>query len=112
MTSKPAPSLTNILISPGTWALDELISETKRGILMEDGGLRARPSSTNISSMVNSGHYIEDGEVVHPVKNTMVGTTVFEFLKNIEGLSREVLLEGGSSSPALKLKQIKVSGGR
>jgi len=46
------------------------------------------------------------------VKNTMVGTTVFEFLRNVEGLSREVLLEGGSSSPALKLRQIKVSGGR
>ena len=79
---------------------------------IEDGGLNARTSSTNISSMVNSGHYIEDGEVVHPVKNTMVGTTVFEFLRNVEGLSREVLLEGGSSSPALKLKEIKVSGGR
>jgi len=112
LTAKPVPSLTNIQVSPGSWSLEEMISETKRGILMEDGGLRARPSSTNISSMVNSGHYIEDGEVVHPVKNTMVGTTVFEFLRNVEGLSREVLLEGGSSSPALKLKEIKVSGGR
>jgi len=112
LTAKPAPSLTNLQVSPGTWALDELISETRRGILMEDGGLGARGGSTNISSMVNSGHYIEDGEVVHPVKNTMVGTTVFEFLKNVEALSREALLEGGSSSPALKLREIKVSGGR
>ena len=112
LTAKPVPSLTNIQVSPGSLSLDEMISETKRGILMEDGGLRVRPSSTNISSMVNSGHYIEDGEVVHPVKNTMVGTTVFEFLRNVEGLTREVLLEGGSSSPALKLREIKVSGGR
>ena len=89
-----------------------MVKETKRGILMEDSGLGSRGSSTNISSMVNSGYYIEDGEVVHPVKNTMIGTTVFEFLKNIGGLTKDVLVEGGSSTPAILLKNIKVSGGR
>ena len=112
LASKPAPGLTNILVTPGGWAFDDMVKETKRGILMEDSGLGSRGSSTNISSMVNSGYYIEDGEIVHPVKNTMIGTTVFEFLKNIGGLTKDVLVEAGSSTPAILLKNIKVSGGR
>ncbi len=112
LTSKPSPSLTNLIVTPGSWSFEELIKETKQGILMEDSGLGARGNSTNISSMVNSGYYVENGEIIHPVKNTMIGTTVFNFLKNIGGLTKDVLTEGGSSTPALKLKNVKVSGGR
>lgn len=111
LTSKPAPALTNIHVTPGDGGLEELISETKRGVLVEDGGLRARGTSTNISSMVDNGYYVENGEVVHPVKNTMVGTTVFAFLANIDAITKEVLEEGGSSSPALRITKVKVAGG-
>ena len=112
LTSKPAPSLTNLIVSPGEYSFEELIKETKQGILMEDSGLGARGNSTNISSMVNSGYYVENGEIVHPVKNTMIGTTVFDFLKNIGGLTKDVFTEGGSTTPAMKLENVKVSGGR
>lgn len=111
LTAKPSPGLTNLHVAPGDWALEELISETEKGVLVEDGGLRARGASTNISSMVDNGYYVENGEVIHPVKNTMVGTTVFAFLANIDAITKEVLKEGGSSSPVLRITKVKVAGG-
>jgi PmbA protein len=111
LTSKPVPSLTNINIAPGDWKLEELISGTERGVLLENSRLGPQGVSTNVSSMVDRGLYIEKGEVVHPVKNTMIGTTVFDLLANIDAITKETLKEGGSVSPALRISKIRVAGG-
>ena len=111
LTSRPTPSLTNIHVSPQEWGLEEMISETKRGVLVEDSGLRPSGVSTSISSMVDFGFYVEEGEIVHPVKNTMVGTTVFDLLTNIDAITKEVLKEAGSSSPSLRVTKVRIAGG-
>jgi len=111
LTSKPVPSLTNIHVAPGNWKLEELISGTQRGVLLENSRLGPQGVSTNVSSMVDRGLYIEKGEVVHPVKNTMIGTTVFDLLANIDAITKETLKEGGSVSPALRISKIRVAGG-
>ena len=112
LTSRPTPSLTNIHIAPGDWGVEELISETNRGVLVEDGRLGVSGFSTNISSLVDYGFYIEKGEIVHPVKNTMVGMTVFDLLANIDAITKEVLMEAGSSSPAVRIAKVRIAGGR
>jgi len=111
LTSKPVPSLTNIHVASGSWKLEDLISGTERGVLLEDSGLGPSGVSTNISSMVDFGFYVEKGDVVHPVKNTMIGTTVFDFLANIDAVTKETLKEGGSTSPALRVTKVRVAGG-
>jgi len=111
LTSKPTPSLTNIHIAPSKWKLEELISGTERGVLLENSRLGPQGFSTNVSSMVDRGLYIEKGEVVHPVKNTMIGTTVFDLLANIDAITKETLREGGSVSPALRISKVRVAGG-
>jgi len=111
LTLKPVPSLTGIHVSSGNWKLDELISETEKGVLLEDSRLVPQGVSTNVSSSVDFGFYVEKGEVVHPVKNTMIGTTVFDLLLNIDAMTRETLREGGSTSPALRISNVRVAGG-
>lgn len=111
LSAKPVPSFSNVHIAGGDWKTDEVVEDTKKGILLEDSGLGPSGASTSISSMVDFGFYVENGEIKHPVKNTMVGTTVFDFLANIDAITREISLLWGSSSPMLRVADIRVAGG-
>ena len=110
-SSKPTPGLTNLQIKPGDWDIDELTCDTKKGLIIEDSGLGIAGTSTNISSMANNGFYVENGEIQHPIKNTMVGLTVFDFFANMNGITKQVLTEGGSSCPTIRISKVNVAGG-
>jgi PmbA protein len=112
LTSRPTPMITNIHVQPGDWTLDELIAETERGVLIQDSALRPSGTSTTISSMVDYGFYIEQGAIRHPVKNTMVGSTVMNLFQNIDAVTKEVKEEAGSSAPILRITEMTVAGGR
>ncbi|MGQ9515113.1 MAG: TldD/PmbA family protein [Thermoproteota archaeon] len=111
LRSKPHPDLTNTQIGPGDSSLDELIQETRKGIYIYDSGIEPMAGTTNISSMVDFGFLIENGEIKHSVKNTMLGTTVFDLLKNIDMVSKELLDENGQISPSIRIRGIKVASG-
>jgi len=111
LRSKPHPGLTNTQIGAGSASMEELIRETRKGIYLYDSGIGPMAGTTNISSMVDFGFLIEDGEIKHPVKNTMMGTTVFDFLKNIDMVGKELLDESGRISPSIRALLVKVASG-
>ncbi|MBM3291990.1 TldD/PmbA family protein [Candidatus Bathyarchaeota archaeon] len=110
--SKPSPSISNLIISPGRWNTDEIIKETKKGILIEDSALTLQGASTNISRMVDNGYYIENGKIIHPIKNTMVGLTVFDAFININAISKEIEELWGSKTPNIRITKAKISSGQ
>ncbi|MHA1640071.1 MAG: metallopeptidase TldD-related protein, partial [Candidatus Heimdallarchaeota archaeon] len=67
---------------------------------------------TNISQQVDVGFWVEKGEIQHPVKNTMLGTTVYDVLKNVKLVGKDLLIEGGMQSPMLLFGLTKFSSGR
>ncbi|MCK5045598.1 MAG: TldD/PmbA family protein, partial [Candidatus Heimdallarchaeota archaeon] len=67
--------------------------------------------SPNISVLIDQGFLIENGEISHPLKETMVGTNIFDLLKNINAISKEVVNESGSISPAIRIANAKIAGG-
>ena len=111
LSAKPMPAFSNVHIAPGDWKADELLRDTKKGILVEDTAVGPSGASTSISSMVDFGFYVEDGEIKHPVKNTMVGTTVFDLLANIDAVTKELLVLWGSSSPTVRVANVRIAGG-
>ncbi len=111
LSSKPHPDLTQIQIAPGSWKKDEIISETKKGLYLKDSSLEPSSGSPNISVLIDQGFLIEKGEISHPLKETMVGTNIFNLLKNINAISKEVINESGSISPAIRIAKAKVAGG-
>ncbi|MHA1462560.1 MAG: metallopeptidase TldD-related protein, partial [Candidatus Heimdallarchaeota archaeon] len=96
----------------GTWTVEEMISETKKGIYLKDSALEPSSGSPNISVLIDQGFLIENGEISYPLKETMVGTTIFDLLKNIEGVSKDLINESGSISPAIKLSKASIAGGK
>ena len=101
----------NIRVSPGNSAIDEMISETKRGILVIGASFMPNMVSGEISTTIDEGFLIENGEKKHPVKNLMIGGHILNLLENIELISKEGRTFGkGHFFPSIKIREAKLSG--
>ena len=88
--------MTNTFFDKGDWSLDEMISETKSGILaikaisgMED------PVGGGFEGRALMGYTIENGEKKELVRAfTLTGKTL-EILKTVDAVSKDFQLEGG-----------------
>ncbi len=106
----PQPGTSLIQIEAGSSTKDELFAELGTGIYMESPVFTM--GGTNISQQVDVGFLVEKGEIVHPVKNTMLGTTVYDILKNVQLVGSDLLIEGGMKSPMILIGSTKFSSGR
>jgi len=104
------PSLTNLQVAPGEYGDDELFKDVKRGIYVYDSSLGPVGGSSNVSSLIDHGFLVENGEMKHPVKNTMVGSTVFEMLQSIDAVGRRTVDEAGRIAPKIRIGRVRVSG--
>ena len=89
-----------------------MIADTKRGIYLKDSALEPSAGSPNISVLIDQGFLIKNGEISHPLKETMVGTNIFDLLANVEAISKELINESGSISPAIKISKATIAGGK
>jgi len=102
---------TNIQVNHGDSTLDEMIAETKTGILATNMEFTPNNVSGEFSSTIDEGFFIKNGEKKHPVKNLMVGGYMLELFRDIELVSKEGRTIGkGFFFPNIKLKQIKLAG--
>ncbi|NHJ33298.1 MAG: TldD/PmbA family protein [Asgard group archaeon] len=106
----PHPRMSLIQIKPGSATKDELFAELGTGLYLENG-LRPR-GGTGISQQVDTGFWVEKGEIKYPVKNTMLGTTVYDVLKDIKLVGKDLRVEGGMMSPMILMSPTKFSGGK
>ncbi|MBS7625051.1 TldD/PmbA family protein [Candidatus Bathyarchaeota archaeon] len=101
----------NIRVKPGDEALDEIISETRRGILVASASFSPNMVSGEFSTTIDEGFLIEGGEKKHPVKNLMAGGHILDLFRNIETISKEGRTFGrGHFFPAVKIRDVKLSG--
>ncbi|MFH0897879.1 MAG: TldD/PmbA family protein [Candidatus Bathyarchaeota archaeon] len=119
-SSTPRIQPTNLVIEPGNLSLDELIENTKKGILL--GRIwYTYPINPTVGefSTTNRGNtfYIEDGEIKHPLlpNSFRINDSLPKLLKNIDGISNEqtqsVVWGGVSSciSPHVKFRDVNVT---
>lgn len=101
----------NIRVKPGDSTLDEMIRETRRGILIVSASFSPNIVSGELSTTIDEGFLIERGEKVFPIKNCMVGGHMLEILSCIDLVSKEGrTFGGGHFFPAIRIREAKVSG--
>ncbi len=110
--ARPKPSTYSLDINAGETAKDTLLEDLKEGILLIGSSITDMSGNPQISAQINQGFYVKDGEVQYPVKNAMIGTTVFEVLERIEDFSKEQQNRHGHKSPWMLLSPLQVSGGK
>jgi PmbA protein len=105
----PRPSISQLQVKEGEDSSTAMLEDMKEGILLESG-VGPASGSPNISSQINRGFYLLNGEIQYPLKNSMLGSTVYEFLKGITAISKDLLIEFGSQSPWISVDEASIGG--
>ena len=86
-------------------------ADTEDGIYINAGFAWPNMATGELSATVDSGFRIKDGEIVHPVKNTMFGAHFIDLMKSVDAVSSDYREEPGRIMPTIRVRGVKVAGG-
>ncbi len=94
----PAPSPSAFVIAPGKTTFDEMVSDIKEGLVVEElmGAEQGNILGGDFSGNVLLGYKVESGKMVGRVKDTMVSGNIYQLLKEITAIGSEAKWVGGS----------------
>ena len=100
----------DLVVEPGDKTLEELIASIDKGLIL--GGFSGGQPGTNgeFSGVAKNSFLIENGKVKCAVTETMVNGNLGEAIKNIRGITKEVLCDGSSVVPYIAVDGIVISG--
>jgi PmbA protein len=107
---------TNLSVKPGNLSLENMVSEVKNGILVEQfSWLNPDPMATSFSSEIRNAYMIKNGEYTGVLKGGMVSGKAFDMIKNISGISNQQFIESGATafsciSPYIRFENVQVVG--
>lgn len=107
----PSISTSNLVVSPGSGKLDDLVSEIDRGILCRNTGDRPNTATGDLSALVSEGFYIERGEIKHPLRNTLIGINMRDLLSRIHRVGNDTEVRIEVISPSLVIDSVNVTSG-
>ncbi len=106
----PVPGPTNFWLEPGSATLEELIADTRRGLLITAlFGHGFDPVSGQVSRGA-SGFWIEGGRLVHPVEEVTVAGDLRSLLGEVDAIGGDLLRLGGVASPSFRVARMTVGG--
>ncbi len=106
----PGTGITNLVLAPGGSTLEEMIAACKKGLLVNRFSGNVDPVSGDFSGVVKGGHYIENGAMTRPVKEVMIAGNIYELLKRVAAVSREVVELGDMRLPYIQIDGVSVTG--
>lgn len=108
--SYPTPGLYNLLVQPGFKSLSELIQGLEQGIIVDQILGDGAGISGDFSVNVDLGYWVENGEVIGRVKDTMVAGNVYTALKNLVELGGDADWNGSCYTPSTLLQGLSITG--
>ncbi len=122
---EPIVRMTNTYFCPGDYTRDELIEETKEGVLMESfTEWNIDDTRFNQRYIGREAYLIENGEVTSPIMRPVLEVTTTGFYSSVEAVAKEITLFAGTcgkgdpsqgvptsmGGPYVKLKEIRLGG--
>lgn len=116
------PRMTNTFIEAGMDSPDDLIENTEDGIYAKEiGGGQVDPASGDFIFSISEGFRIENGEVIHPIRDAALVGNGPEVLKRIDGVADDLKLTPGVcgkgqwvpvcvGQPTLRVQELTVGG--
>lgn len=111
----PANDNTNLTFSGGDQSLEELIQDTKDGLMIYQAAwLNPDRITTRFGSEIRNAQEIKNGELVEGVVGGSLSGSAFELMKGISGISdRPEVVSGyafGCVAPYIRLEGVQISG--
>ena len=111
-TALPSVGTTNIIMREGDATFEEMLESIDgTGIYFINTYDRANPQTGDFSGMIVEGFLVKNGEISHPIKQTMLGINILDLFDNItmiESKSRWIL---DTKLPRFLVKNCTISGG-
>lgn len=106
----PGPTSMNFFMKPGRMTREELIADTKDGILVFEimGMHTADPISGEMSVGV-SGVAIENGELTHGIHSAMLSTNLLDLLSGIDAVADDLVFYGATAAPTFRVRELTVA---
>jgi len=97
-------------IEKGKTSYSNMVKNIKQGILLcrFSGGSPAQ--NGDFSGVAKNSYYIENGEIKHPINETMISGNLENLFLNIRDISSETVDFGDSILPWISFKDVTVSG--
>ncbi|TFF97224.1 MAG: TldD/PmbA family protein [Promethearchaeota archaeon] len=111
-SSLPSIDSTNFILKPGKSSKDEMISGIKKGILFDYTGDSPNISTGDFSGLILHGNLIKNGNISHPLNETMFGINLIELFRRISEISEEYETYGNYKAPYVKVDNINIIGSK
>ncbi len=109
--SSPSVGPSNITIDPGQTSKESLVSDLEKGLLVTRFSGNTSAVSGDFSGVVKGGFLIERGEIMHPIKETLIAGNIFDLLRNIKAISKEREWVESALLPYMHIEGISITGG-
>ncbi len=121
--SAPLPRMSNTFMEPGDWEVDELIEDTREGLLLCSFNYGYTDSAKGqFMFQANHGYLIRNGELGTMVRDVSLAGQILEILPKVDAVARDFELEAGtcgksgqmipdnSGGPHARMRSIPVGG--
>ena len=108
----PGPGPSVFLIAPGDTSFDDMVSDIKEGLVVEQlmGATQGNVLGGDFSGNVLLGFKVENGKMVGRVKDTMVSGNVYQILSQIAAIGSDARWIGGSlNTPSIYCPSVSVA---
>ncbi|MHC4663108.1 MAG: TldD/PmbA family protein [Planctomycetota bacterium] len=111
LAQRPSPNLTNMRMGTGDKNLDQIIASIDKGIIVEGvlGAHSGNIPNGDYSVGINSGLYVENGEILGRVKDTMIAGNVYQTLSDVVEVGDTLYPGGGGYFPVVLCDNVSVS---
>ncbi|TFG99451.1 TldD/PmbA family protein [Candidatus Thorarchaeota archaeon] len=97
----PLPRMSNTFMEPGSWDVDELIQDTKNGILLCSFNYGyTRSAVGQFMFQASHGYIIENGEKGQMVRDVSIAGNILEVLTKVDAIAKDFELDAGSCGKA------------
>jgi len=106
---EPIVRMANTFVEPGDWKRDEIIEETKRGILINSfTEWNIDDRRYNQKYVSREAYYIEDGEISYPVKKAPLEITTPRFWSSVDAIADDLGFFAGNCGKGEPIQGIPV----
>ncbi len=107
----PRISTSNFVVTPGKGNLDDFIAEMDWGVVCRNTADRPNMTTGELSAMIMEGYYVENGEIQHPLKNTLIGINMKDLLKRVSHIGSDSRTTFSMVTPSIVIESANITSG-
>lgn len=108
--SLPGIGPSNLRLSPGSVAPEEMLRGVRRGLYVTAMLGRGANVITGDYSRGANGMWIEDGQLAYPVQEVTVAGQLLHMLQSIDAVGSDLLARGSVAAPSIRFAELAVGG--